>query len=87
MKKKNEKTFVLIADRVSAYKRTYGINSLQRIYMSKPLFVFLVGKTRAAKLLKEENVTLFGIETVLFDSNKMEYSFAGATYEVEEVKK
>lgn len=87
MKKKNEKMFVLIADRVSAYRMTYGINSLQRIYMSKSLFVFLVGKTRAAKLLKEESITLFGIETVLFDSDKMEYSFAGATYEVEEVKK
>lgn len=90
--KKKEKTqttkmFALIADRISAYRMTYGRNSLQRIYMSKSMFVFLVGKTRAAKLLEEENVTLFGIETVLFDSDKMEYSFAGATYEAEEVKK
>lgn len=84
---KKEKASARIGDCISAHRLTYGRNSLQRIYMSKPLFVFLVGKTRAAKLLKKETITLFGIETVLFDSDKMEYSLAGATYQAEEVTK
>ena len=86
-KKEKEKALARIGDRVSAHRLTYGRSSLQRIYMSKPLFVLLFGKTRAAKLLKEESITLFGIETVIFDSDKAEYSFAGFTYEAEEVTK
>lgn len=86
-KKEKEKELARIGDRISAHRLTYGRNSLQRIYMSKPMLLLLFSKTRVAKLLKEESITLFGIETVIFDSNKAEYSFAGATYEVEEVTK
>lgn len=83
---KKEKTCAQIADRVSAYRRTHGRNSLQRIYISKPLYRFIAGQ-KWESVPKERKPTLFGIEVKAFDSDKMEYSFAGATYEVEEVKK
>ena len=77
---KKDKACARIADRISAHRQTYGRNSLKRIYMSKPLFVFLVGKTRAAKLLKGKTIILFGIETVVYDSDEMEYSFTECLY-------
>lgn len=81
--KKKDKACARIADRIAAHRQTYGRNSLKRIHMSKPLFVFIVGKTRAAKLLKEKTITLFGIETVVYDSDEMEYSFTEYVFEAE----
>lgn len=81
---KREKMCAEIGDKISAHRQTHGRNSITRIYMSKPLYRLLSG-INWDDIPKERRPSLFNIEIKAFDSDKMEYSFAGVLYEAKEV--
>lgn len=81
---RREKMCARIGDQISAHRQTHGRNSITRIYISKPLYRLLSG-INWDDIPKERRPSLFNIEIKAFDSDKMEYSFAGVLYEAKEV--
>ena len=72
-----------IADKIWAYRESYGRQSLKRINISTALYKSITGTTYDYK----GNVQLFGIETSVYESDKLEYSFSNEVFEINTGKK
>ena len=84
--KQREKLYAEIADRLSAYRASHNRKNPARIFMSKPLYELLAG-IKWDDLPKDATPKMFTATISAYDSDKMEYSFSEALYEVETKQK
>ena len=75
-----------IADKISAYRQSYGRQSLKRIYISTALYKLITGFNYDKNALNK-GVKLFSIDVSVYDSDKPEYSFPSEIFEINTGKK
>ena len=75
-----------IADKVSAYRQSYGRQSLKRINISTALYKLIAG-CDYDETVRNKGIRLFSIEVAVYESDKPEYSFSSETFEIKIGKK